>query len=79
MLNTEINSNVLDFNRADQADPYYRLAMAVIIQALTDLKSSDRFVMQKARWWLEGDGIIWWELLGFQAAILRTWLKREEI
>lgn len=79
MLNNETNINVLDFHRVNQGEPYYRLALAVIIQALTDLKSSDRFVVQKARWWLEGDGIIWWELLGFQAAILRTWLKREAI
>jgi hypothetical protein len=75
MLQNDIDIFDMDFQGMDNADPFYRLALAVLIQALTDLKSSDRFVVQKARWWLELDGLIWWELVGFQPSVLRNWLK----
>ncbi len=76
MPQLETYSNVRDTQRMYHGDPYYRLALAVILQALDDLKSGDHFIEEKARWWLEEDGMIWWELIGFQPHVLRNWLHR---
>jgi len=79
MLNNDLNVDAMDFQWMEDTDPYFRLAIAVILQALTDLKSSDRFIVQRARWWLEADGLIWWEMVGFQPSVLRNWLKKKGV
>lgn len=55
-------------------DPYLLLARAVIVQAFEDLQSPEQNCAERARWWLERDGLDWWEMIGFDRAVLQQWL-----
>jgi len=57
-------------------DPYLLLARAVIMQAFEDLSSRDPLCAQKARWWLEADGLDWWEMVGYDRSVLQRWLSQ---
>lgn len=61
-------------NSIHSTDPYLLLARAVIVQAFEDLQSSDPHCAEKARWWLERDGLDWWEMIGYSRAVLQRWL-----
>lgn len=55
-------------------DPYLLIGLAVIVQAIHDLNHKDRTTAEQAKWWLEKDGIIWWEMLGYRRELLSQWL-----
>jgi hypothetical protein len=59
-----------------QTDPYLLLAKAVIMQAFEDLSNKDPLCARRARWWLESDGLDWWEMIGYDRSILQRWLAR---
>jgi hypothetical protein len=52
-----------------------RLAAAIIIQAVDEAVSPDPDTYYPARAWLAQEGLIWIELLGFNAQAVRSWLK----
>jgi hypothetical protein len=52
-----------------------RLAAAIIIQAADEAVHPDPDTYYPARAWLAQEGLIWIELLGFNAQAARSWLK----
>jgi hypothetical protein len=52
-----------------------RLAAAIILQAVDEAVHPDPDTYYPARAWLVNEGLIWIELLGFNAQAVRSWLK----